>query len=102
MLGIANCQLAHEEDAAPGIDVVQPEESVAKMCDDLKLVLVEAGEDCTVVFLLFDANYYLAKSDEGGLLPIRKLVTGDYHVEGELAFAPKELQYSIFALPNLF
>ena len=71
-------------------------QTVAKMSDDLKLVLEEAGEDCTVVFQLFDANYYLAKSDEGGLLPIRKLVTGDYHVEGELSFAPKELQYSIF------
>ena len=70
-------------------------QKVAKMCD-LKLVLAEAGEDCIVVFQLLDANYFLAKSDEGGLLPICKLITGDYHVEGELAFAPKELQYSIF------
>ena len=64
-------------------------QKVAKMCDDLKLVLAEAGEDCIVVFQLLDANYFLAKSDEGGLLPICKLITGDYHVEGELAFAPQ-------------
>ena len=63
-------------------------QKVAKMCD-LKLVLAEAGEDCIVVFQLLDANYFLAKSDEGGLLPICKLITGDYHVEGELAFAPQ-------------
>ena len=38
-------------------------QKVAKMCDDLKLVLAEAGEDCIVAFQLLNANYFLAKSD---------------------------------------
>ena len=71
-------------------------QKVAKMCEDLKAVLTEAGEDCTVFYQMLDANFFLAKSDEGGLLPVCKLILGDYHVDGELDFSPKELQYSIF------
>ena len=75
-------------------------QKVAKMCEDLKAVLAETGEDCIVVYQMLDANFFLAKSDEGGLLPICKLISGEYHVFGELAFAPKELQYSIFCTAN--
>ena len=71
-------------------------QKVAKMCEDLKAVLADVGEDCTVVYQMFDADYFLAKSDEGGLLLICKLISREFHVDGELAFAPKELQYSIF------
>ena len=71
-------------------------QKVAKMCEDLKAVLAETGEDYIVVYQMPDANFFLAKSDEGGLLPICKLISGESHVDGELAFAPKELQDSIF------
>ena len=49
-------------------------QKVAKMCDDLKTVLAEAGgggrrqaeagEDCIVVYQLLNANFFLAKSDK--------------------------------------
>jgi hypothetical protein len=38
----------------------------------------------------------MARSEEGGDLPIRKFVTGDYHVEGDLVLASKERLHMFF------
>ena len=54
---------------------------------------------CNVVVQLYDNSFYLAKPEEGGLLPaVRDSESGKYHVPGESVFAPKELQYSTFVL----
>ena len=44
-------------------------QKVAKMCEDLKAVLAETGEDCIVVYQMLDANFFLAKSDKGQVQP---------------------------------
>ena len=38
----------------------------------------------------------MARTDEGGLVPICKRPAGDYHIDGDLVLAPKELQYTNF------
>jgi len=38
----------------------------------------------------------MASSEEGGELPIRKYVTGEYHVEGDIVLASKERLYLFF------
>jgi hypothetical protein len=38
----------------------------------------------------------MARSEEGGDLPIRKFTSGDYHIEGELVLASKERLYMYF------
>ena len=54
---------------------------------------------CNVVIQMYDNSFYLAKSEEGGLIPaVRESVGGKYHVHGESVFIPKELQYSTFVL----
>ena len=58
----------------PGWRVMK--QKVAKMSEDLRQVLAAVGDDYTVVFQMFDANYFLARSEEGGLLPICRLITG--------------------------
>ena len=70
---------------------------VAEMADRLMDTLQQEGPDCSVVFEMFDSNSYLARTEEGGLVPIcKRLLSGEYHVDGDLVFAPKELQYSTF------
>ena len=51
-----------------------------------------------MVFQLFDNRFYMARTEEGGLIPAVKEATAGskYHIHGELVFAPKELQYSVF------
>jgi hypothetical protein len=44
-----------------------------------------------VVVHLFDNVSYMARSEEGGDLPIRRYITGQFHVEGGLVLASKEL-----------
>ena len=44
-------------------------QKVAKMCEDLKTVLADAGKDCIVVYQMLDANFFLAKSDKGQVQP---------------------------------
>ena len=54
---------------------------------------------CTVVIQVYDNSFYLAKPEEGGLIPaVWESVSGTYHVHGDSVFAPKELQYSTFIL----
>ena len=70
---------------------------VVNMVEKLKAELDAAGEDCTVVYQMLDNNYYFARTEEGGLVPIcKRQLDNSYHVDGELAFAPKEIQYSTF------
>ena len=70
---------------------------VQPMVDLVRSKLKEAGPNCIVVHQLLDNSFYLAKTEEGGLIPaVRETIGGKYHVQGELVFAPKELQYSVF------
>ena len=71
---------------------------VPAMVDLIRGQLAEVRGDCIVIIQLFDNSFYLAKTEEGGLIPpVKESAPGSkYHVHGELVFAPKELQYSIF------
>ncbi len=49
-----------------------------------------------VVVHLFDNVSYMARSEEGGDLLIRRYITGQFHVEGDLVLASKERLYMFF------
>ena len=67
------------------------------MATKLQAALEAEDPDCVVVFEMFDANFFLARTEEGGMVPICKRgANSEYHVDGNLVFAPKELQYSVF------
>ena len=78
----------------PGWRVTRPK--AAEMAGRLREALEKVDPNCIVVFQIFDSNFYLARTEEGGLVPICKRINGDYHVDGDLAFAPKELKFTIF------
>ena len=67
------------------------------MVDLVQSKLEEAKGDIVVILQLFDNGFFLAQTEDGGLLPaVREPVGGKFHVHGDLVFAPKELQYSLF------
>ena len=61
--------------------------------------LQEVKGNCVVLLQLFDNNFFLARTEDGGLIPaVREAVSGKYHVHGDLVVAPKEIQYSLFSI----
>ena len=79
----------------PGWRITRPK--VAEMAAKLQAALAAEDPDCVVVFEMFDANFFLARTEDGGMVPICKRGTNsEFHVDGDLVFAPKELQYSVF------
>ena len=75
--------------------ITQPK--VAEMAAKLQEALAAEDPDCVVVFEMFDANFFLTRTEDGGMVPICKRDTnGEFHVDSDLVFAPKELQYSVF------
>ena len=54
---------------------------------------------CTVAFQLYDNNFFVTRTEEGGLVPaVRNESNGRYHVHGESVMVPKEMQYSTLLL----
>ena len=52
---------------------------------------------CVVLHLL-DNSIFFAKSEDGSMVPARKGIDGRYHVDGELAIAPKETLCNLFKM----
>ena len=72
---------------------------VEKMLELVQEKIAGIRGPCTVVIQMYDNSFFLAKPDEGGLIPaVRESEGGKYHVHGESIFIPKELQYSTFVL----
>jgi len=53
-------------------------------------------EDDVIVVHCFDNIAYMARSEEGGDLPIRRYPNGEFHVEGDLALAGKARLHMFF------
>ena len=52
----------------PGWRITRPK--VADFASKLHQLLEKEGADCTVVFEMLDSNFFLAKTEEGGMVPI--------------------------------
>jgi hypothetical protein len=66
------------------------------MADCVKEALTELSPNDIVVIHCFDNVAFMARSEEGGDLPIRRYCDGEYHIEGELVVASKERLYMFF------
>jgi hypothetical protein len=53
------------------------------------------GRKTAIVVQVFDSGLYMAAM-EGSLIPPRKDNAGNYHIDGDLVLAPKELQWKFF------
>ncbi len=68
------------------------EELVIKVEEALR----ELTSNDVVVLHLYDNIAYMARSEEGGDLPIRQYVNGEFHVEGDLVIAGKDRLFIYF------
>jgi hypothetical protein len=77
--------------------------AVEEMSARVEEALLELSPNDVIVLHLFDNVAYMARSEEGGDLPIRQFINGEYHVEGDLVLAGKDRLFMFFknALPLL-
>jgi hypothetical protein len=70
--------------------------AIEDMTEKVTEAVAALTEDDIVVIHCFDNVAYMARSEEGGDLPIRRYPTGDFHIEGELVLASKERLFMYF------
>jgi hypothetical protein len=77
--------------------------AVEEMATKVREALSLLTPNDVVILHLFDNVAYMARSEEGGDLPIRQYGNGEFHVEGDLVLAGKDRLYMYFrnALPLL-
>ena len=70
--------------------------SAGAMKENLAKALEDMSSRDVIVVQCLDNTSYMARTEEGGDLPIRQFFNGEYHVEGELILACKERQHVLF------
>ncbi len=79
-------------------------ENVDKLIPDLHELMSGLPPGTPIVLFCLDNTSFLAATEEGGMIPISKCVTGDqgYHVNGALVVAPERaLQVSVEQLKRI-
>jgi hypothetical protein len=79
-------------------------ENVEKLIPDLHELMSGLPPGTPIVLFCLDNTSFLAATEEGGMVPISKCVTGDqgYHVNGALVVAPERaLQISVEQLKRI-
>jgi hypothetical protein len=67
-----------------------------EMAEKVQEALRGLCEDDIIVVHCCDNTAFMARTEDGGDLPIRRLITGEFHVEGDLVVASKERLYMFF------
>ena len=102
VLGSSNAALLGDSLEEKGLNVIRLIEpgwrvtkaKVARLTDLLaKEMLNHDVEKVAVVFQLLDSSFFLARTEEGGLIPARRELGGGYHVDGDLILIPREMQF---------
>jgi len=67
---------------------------VTEIVSKVEETLAQLGEDDIVILECLDntAYYRYSRTEEGGDIPVRRYVNGEFHVEGDLALATRERQ----------
>jgi hypothetical protein len=69
------------------------------MAEKVSEAVTQLSSEDIIVIHCFDNVSFMARSEEGGDLPIRRYCDGEFHIEGELVLASKERLYMYFCLP---
>ncbi len=65
---------------------------VSEIVPQVEELLKQLSEDDIIIIECLDNTAFYSRSEEGGVIPVRKYVNGDYHVEGDLVLATRERQ----------
>jgi hypothetical protein len=67
-----------------------------KMKEGLEKLAIDA--ETVLIIQVFDSGLYMAKTEEGALIPLCRRADGTYHIDGVLEFLSRDMQYSLFKL----
>ncbi len=70
--------------------------AIQDMTEKVAEAVKDMSEGDIVLIHCFDNVAYMARSEEGGDLPIRRYPDGSYHIEGDLVVASKERLFMFF------
>ncbi len=70
--------------------------AVEEMAARVEEALRELSPNDVIILHLFDNVAYMARSEEGGDLPIRQFINGEFHVQGDLVLAGKDRLFMFF------
>jgi hypothetical protein len=70
--------------------------AVEEMAVKVEEALRELTRNDVIVVHMYDNIAYMARSEEGGDLPFRQYVNGEFHVEGDLVIAGKDRLFMYF------
>jgi hypothetical protein len=70
--------------------------AATEMAEKVEEALQDIRPNDMVVVQALDNSLYMARTVEGGDLPIRRYPDGEFHVEGDLVLAGKDRQYMVF------
>jgi hypothetical protein len=70
--------------------------AIQDMTEKVAEAVKDLSEGDIVIIHCFDNVAYMARSEEGGDLPIRRYPDGSYHIEGDLVVASKERLFMFF------
>jgi hypothetical protein len=65
---------------------------VSEIVPQVEELLKQLSEDDIIIIECLDNTAYFSRTEEGGDIPVRKYVNGEYHVEGDLVLATRERQ----------
>ncbi len=65
---------------------------VSEIIPQVEELLKQLSEDDIIIIECLDNTAYYSRTEEGGDIPVRKYVNGEYHVEGDLVLATRERQ----------
>jgi hypothetical protein len=76
---------------------------VQTIIPQVKEAVQKLDRDDHVIIQCLDNTAYYSRTEEGGDIPVRRYIDGEFHVEGDLVLASKERQYLMleYILPLL-
>ncbi len=69
---------------------------VQTIIPQVKEAVQKLDKDDHVIIQCLDNTAYYSRTEEGGDIPVRRYIDGEFHVEGDLVLASKERQYLMF------
>jgi uncharacterized membrane protein YgcG len=69
---------------------------VGKLMDEIKEAVAGAKGDAAVVLGMTDNSFYMARTEDGSLIPHRRDLDGKYHIDGDILCSPLESSRQVF------
>jgi hypothetical protein len=69
---------------------------VRRLLEDIKAAVADTNSDAAVVLSMTDNSFYMARTEDGSLIPHRRDLEGKYHMDGDILCSPLESSRQVF------